>query len=39
MGIGEKRVVIEHVVKGVIVNSEKQIYRWVCMANFFIMKM
>jgi hypothetical protein len=32
MGTWEKSVVIKHVGKGVIVDSEKQMYRWVHMA-------
>jgi hypothetical protein len=28
----KKKVIIEHVGKGVIVDSEKQMYRWVRMA-------
>jgi hypothetical protein len=32
METGEKRVVAMHVGKGVIVDSEKQMYKWVCMA-------
>ena len=32
MGMGEKNVVVNHVEKGVIVGSEKQMYKWVHMA-------
>jgi hypothetical protein len=32
MGIGEKKVVVEHVGKAVIVDGTKQMYRWVYMA-------
>jgi hypothetical protein len=32
MEMGEKNVVVKHVGKGVIVDSEKQMYRWVHMA-------
>jgi hypothetical protein len=30
--MGGKRIVVKHVEKGVIVDSEKQMCRWVCMA-------
>jgi hypothetical protein len=32
MGKGEKKVVVKHIRKGVIVDSKKQICRWVLVA-------
>jgi hypothetical protein len=31
MEMGEKRVVVKHVGKGIIVDSKKQMCRWMCM--------
>jgi hypothetical protein len=28
----EKKAMVEHVGNGIIVDSEKQMYRWMCMA-------
>jgi hypothetical protein len=33
MGTGEKSVVVKRIGKGVIVDSGKQMCRWVCMAH------
>jgi hypothetical protein len=32
MGTWEKSVVVKHGGKGIIVDSEKQLYKWICMA-------
>ena len=35
MEMGEKRVVVMHVEKGIIVDSKKQMCRWMCMTKNF----
>jgi hypothetical protein len=39
MGAGEKKIMVKPVKKGVIVDSGKQMCRWICMAKNVIMRM